>query len=134
MRYLVDTHIALWTLLEPDRLSAEARAMLSDPANSAAVSYASIWEVAVKHAAHSDRMPIPSAIFAEKCRASGFALLSIEVEHISETEQLRLVIDGVEHRDPFDRILVAQARCERMKFMTHDGKLIASSDPCVIGV
>ena len=126
MRLLIDTHIVLWRMTANPRLSAQAIELLDAAENLLEVSVVSIWEVAVKHALPGNGrqvMPVSGKTFLRDVRAVGIEPLSITAEHAAEVDRLPLV-----HRDPFDRLLVAQARSESMHLLTHDKALAAYGD------
>ena len=129
---LADTHIALWALYEPSRLSGRAKEALEDPVPEKFVSHVSVWEVAVKHQARPDKMQIPPGEFAAKCEQAGFRLLPIELRSFFDTETLPYDAKGTfGHKDPFDRLLLTQARTEEMSFLTHDESLSGYGLPFV---
>jgi PIN domain nuclease of toxin-antitoxin system len=108
---LLDTHVILWWLADDPSLSDELKARL-DTEPQAYVSSATIWEVAIKQAAGKIVGP---ADLPERIRRSGFRELAINFEHAMVAERLPLI-----HRDPFDRMLVAQAQCEDLTLVTGD--------------
>ena len=116
MRLLLDTHCLLWARAAPARLSREARRALTDPRHQLFVSVASVWEIVIKHAlgrlelAHAPESLVPRLIAATQAVA-----LPIEQSHA-----LRLARLPLHHRDPFDRILIAQALVERLTILTAD--------------
>lgn len=119
MRILLDTHIALWLAVSPDRLSEPAAMLLRDPRQELLFSAASAWEIAVKHA--SDKLPLtssPDEFVPELCRRLKLSVLPIELPHALRAGALPL-----HHRDPFDRMLVAQAQVTGAPIMTVDAKL-----------
>lgn len=121
MRLVLDTHILLWMLAGSDRLGEKATALLADPTNHLAASTISIWEVAVKWAlrrgAPTD-MPLSGRAFAEALAEAGIEVLAITPAHASALDDLPLL-----HGDPFDRLLLATARLEKMTLVTADTKL-----------
>ena len=123
MKYLLDTHIALWLLTDNEQLSHKARQIISSPGQRIYASVASLWEVAIKHKKYPDDMPLASGAMAELLRQSNVLLLPIKLEHIVATETLPDI-----HKDPFDRLLIAQAVSEPMRFLTHDEKLAPYSE------
>ena len=123
MEYLLDTHIALWLLTDNKQLSHKARQMISSPSHRIYASVASLWEVAIKHKKYPDDMPLASGTMARLLRQSNVLLLPIKLEHIVATETLPDI-----HKDPFDRLLIAQALSEPMRFLTHDEKLAPYSE------
>lgn len=121
-RLLLDTHIAIWMVARSERLSKPALEMLKQRSNPLFVSAASIWEIAIKHALKSqtDPMPFSAERSLEMFRTSGLQLLDIRPEHAAAVEQIPPL-----HTNPFDRLLIAQARTEPMHFLTHDKALAA---------
>lgn len=123
MRVLLDTHIMLWALVADPRLPRAAIDLIADAGNDIHVSAASIWEVAVKHAlarGTANDMPISGPEALAHCDAAGYDLLSITPAHAAAVSDLPML-----HRDPFDRMLVAQALLEPMRLITHDGAVKA---------
>jgi PIN domain nuclease of toxin-antitoxin system len=108
---LLDTHVFLWWRADPGRLSSEVRARIG-MADVVFISVASAWEAAIK--ASLGRLEIPDTIEAGVL-ASGFEKLSILFSHAERAGSLPL-----HHRDPFDRMLVAQAQSENLTLVTHD--------------
>ena len=115
MRLLLDTHIALWALTDDPRLSADARALIEAPSNQVAVSAASVWEIAIKHALGRGDMPISGTDALDWFCQAGYELLPVTPAQAAAVERL-----PDHHRDPFDRLLVAQASTEPMRLLTHD--------------
>ena len=117
MRTLLDTHVFLWWVSERGaRLSDRAREILSDGATEAAVSMASVWELAIK--AGSGRIDLPDAIeryLPDRLRHHGFDLMSIDLAHALRAGALPRY-----HGDPFDRMLIAQAQVEGLPILTAD--------------
>src|SRR4051812_6894323 len=113
-RLLVDTHALLWWLTDDPALSAVARVALADPENDPAVSAASIWEIAIKRSLGRLSAPddLPQTIVSE-----GFTLLAVDAQHAWRVRELPL-----HHRDPFDRLLIAQALTQRMPIVTADAQ------------
>ncbi len=115
MRILLDTQVVLWALTDSPRLSQKARDLILEPANDIHFSAASIWEVAIKHRLARHDMPIPGHEATTLCKRAGYIELPVTSIHASATEDLPLL-----HNDPFDRVLVAQAKSEPMHLLTHD--------------
>ena len=114
MSLLLDTHVVLWWLLDDTTLSEDVKARLDDDPD-VWVSAATIWEVAIKEAV--GKLEAPPNV-AEEIAGSGFRQLPISFEHAVAIGHLPLL-----HRDPFDRILVAQARCEGLTLVTRDRRI-----------
>lgn len=111
-RLLVDTHALLWWLTDDPALSAAARAAIADPANEPTISAASIWEIAIKQSL--GKLTAPDDL-TETIVTEGFTLLSINAQHAWRVRGL-----PHHHRDPFDRLLIAQAMTECMPIITTD--------------
>jgi PIN domain nuclease of toxin-antitoxin system len=113
---LLDTHVWLWMLTDPDRLVGRARVIVEDAATVLLLSAASSWEIAIKHAL--GRLPLPEPperYVPERMRATAVDPLPIGHAHA-----LRVNVLPNLHRDPFDRLLVAQAQLERIPLVTSD--------------
>ncbi len=123
MRFLIDTRLLLWALASPDRLGPSLRDSLEDPANTVLFSAASIWEIAIKaQIRRSDFTARPDQI-AREAIARGFTELPVRWMAAAAVTDLPL-----HHRDPFDRILVAQAVTEPVHLLTADRALLGYSD------
>ena len=115
MNLLLDTHVALWAISDSPRLSKRARELILTPRAIVWISAAVVWEIAIKHGLEHGNMPISGDDAIRYFRAAGYPFLPIEPEHAAATETL-----PNHHRDPFDRLLVAQAKIEPMRLLTHD--------------
>lgn len=123
MRILLDTHVLLWVLGEPDRLDQETREILETGAGEVLFSAANIWEIAIKsRLGRADFAFLPGEI-ARAARDSGFIELPVGSKAAAYAAELPLL-----HRDPFDRLLVAQAITEPAIFYTADQRLPAYSE------
>lgn len=112
MNLLLDTHVLLWAVDTPERLDDRARDEIRDPRNRVVVSAASAWEISIKTALGKLRF---DGDLTAVLKAVGFDPLAIDVEHALAAGALPPV-----HRDPFDRMLVAQARAEGLTVVTRD--------------
>ena len=116
MRVLLDTHAFLWWITEDRRLSARAREVMADGGNDLLLSAASGWEIAIKASLGRISLPIPIDRFlSEQLQRNGVGTLPIEMSHALRVHALPLL-----HRDPFDRLLVAQALLEKLRILTSD--------------
>lgn len=113
MRLLLDTHILLWAVFEPTKLSLSLQEAIRDTQNIVSVSIVSLWEIAIKQSI--GRLSIPNTFFEKVQKDSGFELLLLQCTHIEQYMTLPL-----HHRDPFDRILIAQAKQEQLTLVTGD--------------
>lgn len=115
MKLLLDTHLLLWAAGQPDRLSAAARALLENPENALLFSAASLWEVAIKRGLGRDDFRVDARLLRRGLLDNGYQELPITSQHV-------VTIDGLPpiHKDPFDRLLVAQATVEGITLLTAD--------------
>ena len=121
MRFLLDTHVWLWTLVFPQRIPTNVRAILADPENGVLLSAASSWEIAIKYRLGKLRLPEPPARFIPpRLVRDGIEPLSVQHHHAQAVAEL-----PEHHKDPFDRMLIAQARIERLILVTADPALAA---------
>jgi PIN domain nuclease of toxin-antitoxin system len=120
MRVLLDTHVLLWAFLDSPKLSPAGRAAI-EGADEVYVSAASMWEVAIK--VSLGKLPVDMDRLAATLDASGFLELDVTAEHAAFVAKLPL-----RHRDPFDRLLIAQAMTEPLVLLTADAQLTPYSD------
>ncbi|HEV2280296.1 MAG TPA: type II toxin-antitoxin system VapC family toxin [Acidobacteriaceae bacterium] len=119
MRVLLDTHVLLWAVLSPKALSRRAAAIIADERNEVLVSAASAWEIATK--VRLGRLPGAEVLereFLETMERAGYVLLPIDASTALRAGRLTS-----EHRDPFDRVLAAQALAEDIPLLSADSKL-----------
>lgn len=115
-RILLDTHVWLWMNGSPARLRSEARTLLEDSQHQLFLSAASTWEIGLKHQAGKLDLPgAPTRYLPARMAENGIRALPIDVVHT-----LRAASLPAHHKDPFDRLLVAQAQIEELEFMTAD--------------
>lgn len=119
MNLLLDTHLLLWAASEPQRLSAKARALLLDPANQLVFSSASLWEISIKNGLERSDFSVDPHRLWRMLLVNGYRELVVTCEHTVGVNDLPLW-----HKDPFDRMLVAQARIEGLTLLTSD-KMVA---------
>lgn len=124
MRLLLDTHVLIWLMEDDGRLTAQARELIAG-AEDVFVSSASIWEIAIKTQLGKLKIDVERLIL--RMAESGIDELAMTSSHAVMTGKLPLL-----HRDPFDRLLVAQAICEPMRLLTADAKLKAYSELVVV--
>lgn len=115
MKLLLDTHILIWAAGFPDRLPAEVHELIADPGNELFFSAASLWEVAIKSALGRDDFAVDARLLRRGLLDNGYSELPVASEHA-------VAIDGLPpiHKDPFDRLLVAQAMVEGITLLTAD--------------
>jgi PIN domain nuclease of toxin-antitoxin system len=123
MRFLVDTHILLWAIAEPARIPSRTRSQLESAQNDVLFSAASIWEVAIKTQIGRLHLPVSLEALAASATAMGFIELPVHAAHAAGVARLPF-----HHRDPFDRLLIAQAMVEPARLLTLDSVLGQYSD------
>lgn len=124
MKVLLDTHLILWAAGDPDRLSEGARQLLLDPATELYYSAASLWEVTIKRALGRSDFEIDPRRLWRMLPVNGYRELPVTGEHAITVEMLPLL-----HKDPFDRLLLAQAHVERLTLLTVDRRLAEYGPP-----
>jgi PIN domain nuclease of toxin-antitoxin system len=115
MRLLLDTHLLLWVISQSRRLSPQARQLIGDPQNELLFSAASLWEVAIKTGRRRDDFEVDSRLLRRNLLNNGYRELAVTGEHAVAIGDLPPL-----HRDPFDRILVAQSVVEGITLLTSD--------------
>lgn len=115
MKYLLDTHIFIWWSENNPILDKEIKAIISNPKNSLYLSVVSAWEIAIKTSLKKISLKTALPKMISKSR---FEVLPISLEHIMVLQKLPLI-----HKDPFDRLLVAQSKSEKLKLLTRDPQI-----------
>jgi len=118
VRILVDTHLLLWAVASSRRLPKEARTLILDTANEVFYSAASVWEVAIKNTLRRRDFKANPTVLVRALAQSGFSELPVTGAHAARVAGLPAL-----HRDPFDRLLVAQSLAEPMTLLTNDAVL-----------
>lgn len=134
MNLLLDTHILIWALNEDPKLSEKARSLILDPDNAIYYSSVSIWEVAIKHALHPDNVQFSGKELSQYCQEAGFLPVEMRDKHVYALETITRADDAPAHHDPFDRILIAQAKAENLSFLTHDSLIPYYNETCIVPV
>jgi PIN domain nuclease of toxin-antitoxin system len=120
VNYLLDTHILLWALVDPDKVPGPMRRIVEDTENRVWFSAASIWEIAIKHSLAKADFAVEPATIWKAARETGIEELAVTAEHAVGVDALPWL-----HKDPFDRLLVAQARAASMKLLSVDPQVNA---------
>jgi PIN domain nuclease of toxin-antitoxin system len=115
MKLLLDTHLLLWAAGQPERLSDKALALIESPENELFFSAVSLWEVAIKRGLGRADLHVDARLLRRGLLDNGYSELPIGSEHIVAIDTLPPI-----HKDPFDRILVAQAQVEGITLLTAD--------------
>jgi PIN domain nuclease of toxin-antitoxin system len=127
LKLLLDTRVWLWWNAEPERLAKVARRQIGDARNEVFLSAASVWEMAIKR--RLGKLPLPEPLgsyVARRLTADDVKALPVSVDHAAAVETLELL-----HRDPFDRLLIVQARYEGLRLFTVDDQVLAYGSPAV---
>lgn len=127
MRLLLDTHVLLWAAGEPEKLSEPARRLLLDESNDLFFSSASIWEIVIKRSLGRDDFRIDPYRLRKMLVMNGYTEIAVASDHALAVDGLPLL-----HKDPFDRILLAQARSEGLSLVTADEQLAKYGDGIII--
>jgi PIN domain nuclease of toxin-antitoxin system len=113
MKLLLDTHLLLWAAGQPDKLSDEARTLLENPENELMFSPASLWEVVIKRGLGRGDFQVDARLLRRGLLDNGYSELPIASEHVVAIASLPPI-----HKDPFDRVLIAQATVEGIILLT----------------
>jgi len=124
MMLLLDTHLLLWASGQPEKLSAEARSLLDDPNNDPVFSAASLWEIAIKRGLGRDDFRVEPRLLRRGLLDNGYRELPVSSEHAVAVESLSPL-----HKDPFDRMLLAQALTEGITLLTADALVAQYAGP-----
>ena len=124
MKFLLDTHLLLWAANDTARLSTGARVLLENPENQLLFSAASLLEVAIKHGLGRENFRIAPAILRRALLDQGYSEVSVTSDHAVALSSLPPI-----HKDPFDRILIAQALVEGVTLLTADSAMAQYPGP-----
>ena len=118
MKLLLDTHTFLWLDGSPEQLSPTALVACENPTNQLYLSVVSAWEIQIKHQINRLQLEVPlDEMIRGQQAANDLSILSVELHHIYALQQLPL-----HHNDPFDRLLIAQAKAEQMRLVSADSQ------------
>jgi len=118
MTLLLDTHVFLWLLSQPDKITENAMELCSNPDNIPYVSLLSLWEIQIKNQLGKIELDVPIQKILQAGKEKGISILDIKEQHI-----LTLASLPMHHRDPFDRLLIAQSIAENMTLISADQKI-----------
>ena len=131
MKILLDTHILLWALYQSRSLPDLAGSMIADRNCEIYCSVISLWEIALKHQKHPERLPVSGKIAMADSIRAGYSFAELSYRHVLELESLNKANGKDTSSDPFDRMLVAQAKSDGMVLLTHDKKMQGLGEPVV---
>ena len=127
MKLLLDTHVWLWWNTEPERLAVATLKQIESPRNAVFLSAASVWEMAIKRQLGKLPLPEPIAAYvARRLESDSVEALPVTAGHAAGVETLERL-----HHDPFDRLLIVQARHEGLRLLTADDRVLAYGSPAV---
>lgn len=124
MKLLLDTHLLLWTAGQPERLSRKARELIEAEENDLFFSSGSLWEIVIKRGLGREDFKVDARVLRRGLFDNGYNELPIASDHVVASEILPMI-----HKDPFDRILIAQAQVEGITLLTADPKVAEYSGP-----
>jgi PIN domain nuclease of toxin-antitoxin system len=134
MKLLLDTHILMWTFAGDIRLPSKAIELINDNQNELLCSAAAIWEISLKHAHDPENFDLTAEKTIQYCNENGVFQLPLFFRHIPALNTLSRQENAPVHKDPFDRIMIAQAKTDQLLFITHDWLLRYYNEPCVFYV
>ena len=132
MQILLDTHYLLWFLFGDRRITKDIENIISDPENDIFYSTASLWEIDIKHKKHPDLFPYTSKEIADECLNVNIENLPIFNKHIYQLNSLKKINNAPEHNDPFDLMLLAQAKRSRLLLLTCDHAFKYYDEECIL--
>ncbi len=124
MKLLLDTHLLIWAAYDPQRMPAKAQALLEDPDNELMFSAASIWEITIKMGLRRDDFSVNPRLLRRGLLDNLYTELAITSDHALFVDTLPMI-----HKDPFDRVLIAQACVEGVTLLTSDALVAKYSGP-----
>jgi len=132
MNILLDTHVIIWALTNDPQLTDEAKALIMDPENTVMVSTVSLWEIAVKNQKAPHLCPYHEEEILDYCGRAGYLVVDIKAKHVLEIRGLRTKPGAVPaNYDPFDRMLIAQAKSEKYVLLSHDRNFGYYAEDCI---
>ncbi|MDP3896310.1 MAG: type II toxin-antitoxin system VapC family toxin [Mesorhizobium sp.] len=126
MRLLLDTELLLWIARDTEKLSSEARSLIGAEENALFFSIASLWEIAIKHTPRRPDFIVDVAVLRRRLLANDYGELAVEASHAIAFADLPAM-----HKDPFDRMLLTQAMCEKLPLVTTDDVLRRYEGPII---
>jgi PIN domain nuclease of toxin-antitoxin system len=127
MRLLLDTHVALWSVIETSRIPQRVQRMIADPGNEVFISTVSVWELGLKFGIGRSRRPMPSReTLVQNFEIMGYTSLDVSMRHAVAFENL-----AVAHADPFDRMILTQALTDQLRLVTVDSNLAKYTDTVI---
>lgn len=125
MKILLETNAVIWWMEDNPRLGSKARNILANPQNLIMSSIVSIWEITMKW--RTGKHPLPGSSYTHFLEEEGVGQINVVPEHVHALETL-----GFHHRDPFDQLILAQAKVEGAKIITNDQQMAGYGVPCIM--
>ena len=133
MKLLLDTHAVIWALTGDPQLTEKARELILDPDNTVYVSAVSLWEIALKNQKAPRLCPYHEREILEYCRRAGYLEMDVRPAHVLAVRDLRVKPDRtLTNHDPFNRMLIAQAKAERCRLLSHDRNFEFYDEDCIL--
>lgn len=134
MKILLDTHFLIWALDDGNNMPKKAKDIILDENNTIYFSVISLLETAIKHLKHPDQITYSCREIRDYCVRAGFEPITVREHHVFAFEALSRPEDVPPHKDPFDKMLIAQAKAENMYLLTSDKDISLYSESCIISV
>ena len=134
MKMLLDTHLLVWAFTEDSRLSKKAQDLINSNRYELLCSAASIWEISIKHVHDPNGFSLTAERMIQLCSEEGIQQLPVYFRHIPALGTLQRLENTPVHKDPFDRILIAQAKTDNLFLLTHDALLKDYNESCILFV
>lgn len=132
MNILLDTHVIIWALTNDPQLSEEAKTLIMDPENTVLISTVSLWEIAMKNQKAPHLCPYHEDEILDYCDRAGYLVMDIKAKHVLEIRGLKTKPGAVPaNHDPFDRMLIAQAKSEKYLLLSHDRNFGYYGEDCI---
>ena len=132
MNILLDTHVIIWALTNDPQLTDKAKALIMNPENTVVISTVSLWEIAVKNQKAPRLCPYHEKEILDYCMKAGYLVMDIKAKHVLEIRGLRTKPGTVlTNQDPFDRMLIAQAKSEKHILLSHDRNFEYYGEDCI---
>lgn len=132
MNILLDTHILFWLLTGSDRMPGKAIEYITSEKNTIWFSVVSAWEISTKHLTHPEHMPYSGSDLINACKQMQMKILNVTSGHVKALDSLTRGPGEPSHNDPFDRMLLAQAKDEGFYLLTHDHLISGYHEECAI--
>ena len=132
MKILLDTHVVIWALTDDGRLTKAVRERILSPDNIVFFSVVSLWEIAIKNQKAPEKCPYHESEIFEYCKGAGFEIIPVLPEHITGLRGLQEKKDrNLSNNDPFDRLILSQAKIENCIMLSHDTNFKNYDEKCI---